>query len=75
VLYFGLTLAIKKRDPLFLAFMIIIAVVSVSENILDVNKCIFFFSFFYSLFLFADKTSSFVKMTPVKIQNRQTIHA
>jgi O-antigen ligase len=51
ILYFGFTSAIQKRDLPFLGFMIIIAVVSVSENILELNKGIFFYSFFFSLFL------------------------
>jgi O-antigen ligase len=50
-LFFGFSGAIKKRDFLLLSFLILIAVVSVSENILDVNKGIFFYSFFSSLFL------------------------
>jgi O-antigen ligase len=51
VLYFGFEQAIKRRDFLLLSFMIIITVVSVSENILDVNKGILFYAFFYSFFL------------------------
>ena len=51
VLYFGFKEAIKRRDFLLLSFMIIIAVVSVSENILDVNKGILFYAFFYSFLL------------------------
>lgn len=51
VLYFGFADAIRKRDVLFLSFMLIIIIVSVSENILDLNKGIFFYSFFFSLFL------------------------
>jgi O-antigen ligase len=50
-LFFGFSSAIKRRDFLLLAFLILITVVSVSENILDVNKGIFFYSFFSSLFL------------------------
>ena len=50
-LYFGFSLAIKKKDFLFLSFLIVIAIVSISENILDVNKGIFFYSFFFSFFL------------------------
>ena len=51
VLYFGFEQAIKRKDFLLLSFMIIITVVSVSENILDVNKGILFYAFFYSFFL------------------------
>jgi O-antigen ligase len=51
VLFYGFSRAIGKRNFLLLAFLILISVVSVSENILDVNKGIFFYSFFSSLFL------------------------
>ena len=52
ILWKGLVLAWKNIDPLFLTFMILLAVVSLSENILDVNKGIFFYSFFFSFFLY-----------------------
>lgn len=55
VLFYGFSKAIKRRDFLLLSFLILIAVVSVSENILDVNKGIFFYSFFSSLFLLNTK--------------------
>jgi O-antigen ligase len=51
VLYFGFTSAIHQKDFIFLSFMVIIAIVSISENMLDLNKGVFFYSFFYSLFL------------------------
>jgi O-antigen ligase len=51
ILYFGFASAIRRRDVLFLSFMVIIAVVSLSENILELNKGIFFYAFFFSLFL------------------------
>ena len=40
----------RKRDFFFASFLIIIVVVSVSENILDTNKGVFFFGFFFSFF-------------------------
>jgi O-antigen ligase len=51
ILLYGFSKAIKRRDFLLLSFLILIAVVSISENTLDVNKGIFFYSFFSSLFL------------------------
>jgi len=51
ILFYGLSKAIKGREFLLMAFLILIAVVSVSENILDLNKGIFFYSFFFPLFL------------------------
>ena len=50
VLCYGFWLALKARDTLFSGFMVIISMVSFSENILFLNKGIFFYSFFISLF-------------------------
>jgi len=55
ILYFGFASAISSRDVPFLGFMVIIAVVSLSENILDLNKGIFFYAFFFSFFLWKDR--------------------
>ena len=46
----GFRQAIRSRDVLFCGFLVIVASVSFSENILDANKGIFFFAFFFSLF-------------------------
>ncbi len=51
ILYYGFSSAFTKKDFIFISFLIMVAVVSVSENILDVNKGVFFYSFFYSLFM------------------------
>lgn len=51
ILYFGFNSAKKNKDFLLVSFLILIAIVSISENILDVNKGIFFYSFFLSFFL------------------------
>jgi O-antigen ligase len=50
ILFTGCRMAIAERDVPFLAFLVIISVVFFSENVLDANKGIFFFAFFYSLF-------------------------
>jgi O-antigen ligase len=51
IIYFGYASAIRSKDLLLLSFMIIITVVSISENLLDLNKGIFFYGFFFSLLL------------------------
>ena len=58
VLFSGFKMAIKSKDMIFLAFMIIISTVSFSENILDVNKGIFFYSFFLSMFLLSHQKAT-----------------
>jgi len=54
VLWFGFVHAIRRRDVLFMSFIILIATVSIAENILDVNKGVFFYSFFFAFFLFSE---------------------
>jgi O-antigen ligase len=41
----------RRRDIQLMAFVLIITCISLSENILDVNKGIFFFSMFFVIFL------------------------
>ena len=65
VLYFGFATAIKRKDFLFLSFMIIITIVSIPENILDVSKGVLFYSFFYSLFLLTDSKENSQHQTNV----------
>jgi O-antigen ligase len=73
VLYFGFAAAIRNKDILFLNFMVIITIVSVSENILDLNKGIFFYSFFFSLFLWSGYTGDQQNIKPLisKTGNRE----
>jgi len=52
-LLFGFRKAIAGRDLLFFAFVSLIAFVSLSENLLDVNKGIIFYAFFFSFFIFS----------------------
>ena len=54
-LLYGFRMAITQKDLLFFSFLILIAIVSFSENILDVNKGIFFYSSWFSLFIFSVK--------------------
>jgi len=52
-LLFGFVTALKKRDLLFFVFILLVAIVSLSENLLDVNKGIIFYAFFFSFFVFS----------------------
>jgi O-antigen ligase len=51
VLYYGFVLAVRKKNFLLMSFITIVAVVSVSENILDVSKGVLFYAFLYSFLL------------------------
>jgi len=44
-------IALVERDVMFLCFLVILTITSFSENILDLNKGIFFVAFFLSLFI------------------------
>ena len=49
-LYWAFRRALRSRDLLFVAFLLLLAITGVSENLLDVNKGIFFYAFFLSFF-------------------------
>ena len=51
IFYYGFRKAIKRKDFLLLSFLIILFIVSLSENILDVSKGVLFYAFFLSFFL------------------------
>ena len=51
-LVYGFRIAIRKKDIVFFAFMMLLAVVSLSENILDMDKGVMFYSFFFPFFVF-----------------------
>ena len=75
-LAFGFTIAFRKKDLLFFSFMLLVAVVSFSENLLDVDKGIFYYAFFFSFFVFGNEVkkvkgmdSVIKKQTSLPIEN------
>jgi O-antigen ligase len=54
-LAFGFRIAFRQNDLLFLTFMALIAIVSLSENLLDVDKGTIFYAFFFSFFVFSNE--------------------
>jgi len=62
-LAFGFKRAILQKDTVFFTFMLLIAVVSFSENLLDVDKGIIFYAFFFSFFAFPHKKQEKVATT------------
>jgi O-antigen ligase len=64
-LAYGFKKAYRKRDVVFFSFMILIAVVSLSENVLDADKGVIFYSFFFSFFVFAAEQKEPINI-PVK---------
>ncbi|SDD25035.1 O-antigen ligase [Mucilaginibacter pineti] len=53
-LAYGFRAAFKKRNLVFISFMLVIAVVSLSEDVLDMDKGVMFYSLFFSLFMLPD---------------------
>ncbi|HSZ33726.1 MAG TPA: O-antigen ligase family protein [Puia sp.] len=47
----GLRHSIRNKDVLLFSFIVLTIIVSFSEDLLDVNKGIFFYAFFYSFFI------------------------
>ena len=54
-LVYGFKNAVKHKDLLFFTFLMLIAIVSLSENVLDIDKGIFFYAFFFSFFWYAQQ--------------------
>ncbi len=54
-LFYGLYRARLQQDLVFFAFLVMVAITGFSENLLDVNKGIFFYAFFFSFFVYAGK--------------------
>lgn len=54
-LIYGFRIAIRKKDIVFFGFMMLLALVSLSENILDADKGVMFYSFFFPFFVFISK--------------------
>ncbi len=61
ILISGFANAFYTKDIFAFSFLAIIAIVSLSENILDTNKGIFFFSFFFSFFSWPMQSNASLK--------------
>jgi O-antigen ligase len=56
-LFFGFKTAWQQKDTLFLIFMLLIAMVSLSESLLNAEKGVYFYSFFFSFFIFSARAN------------------
>jgi len=61
-LTWGLVRSFKNKDLLFFTFILLVGIVSFSENLLDVDKGIFFYAFFYSFFNFSSEKPFYSKL-------------
>lgn len=51
-LFFGFRLAVRKKDIMLFSLMLLVAVISVSENLLDMDKGVIFYSLFFPFLVF-----------------------
>ena len=54
-LAYGFKICFEQKDLLFFTFLMLTAIVSLSENLLDVDKGICFYAFFFSFFIFSNE--------------------
>lgn len=52
-LFYGFKIAFRQRDLLFFVFLLLIVMVSLSESLLNAEKGIWFYSLFFSFFVFS----------------------
>lgn len=63
---YGFYISFRKKDLMFFAFVTLIAIVSLSENLLDVDKGVIFYAFFFSFFMFSKRRQP---GAPIPIKN------
>jgi len=51
---YGFKTAIQKKDMIFISFLLLISIVSLSENVLDADKGVMFYSLFFTFLLLSD---------------------
>ena len=71
-LAFGFKIALRRKDLLFFNFMILVTIVSFSENLLDVDKGTFFYAFFFSFFMFSYDSN---KVSPIQEPRQSSMSA
>jgi O-antigen ligase len=69
-LIWGFRMSFKRKDLLFFTFILLIAIVSLSENVLDVDKGIFFYSFFFTFFSFSIEKPFYSELITTRQQPR-----
>ena len=73
-LIWGINIAFKQKDLFFFTFILLMAIVSLSENVLDVDKGIFFYAFFFAFFSFSNELPVYSKTTNAKHNLTTTQH-
>jgi len=57
-LLYGFKFALSNKDLLFFTFMVLLAIVSLSEDYLAVDKGVFFYAVFFSFFVFSNSKNT-----------------
>jgi O-antigen ligase len=61
---FGIMVSIRNKDLMYFTFVALIFIVSFSENLLDVDKGIIYYAFFFSLLYFSSRSTAGIKTEP-----------
>jgi O-antigen ligase len=64
---FGIVASIRNKDLIYFAFVALIFIVSFSENLLDVDKGIIYYAFFFSLLHFSSRSMKVKQTEPADI--------
>jgi O-antigen ligase len=72
-LVYGFRMAIRKKDTVFFGVMMLLAVVSLSENILDVDKGVMFYSFFFPFFVFISEQKESLSIPIKRFKNLRKV--
>jgi len=72
-LFYGFRLAIKKRDIMLFSLMMLMAVVSLSENVLDMDKGVIFYSIFFSFLVFSGAQQENLVLPIKKYKNLRNV--
>ncbi|MFB9843044.1 O-antigen ligase family protein [Mucilaginibacter ginsenosidivorans] len=72
-LIFGFRLAIKIKDIMLFSLMTLVAVVSVSENILDMDKGVIFYSLFFTFLVFRSTQQKNLILAVKKHENPEKV--
>ena len=72
-LAYGFRMAFRKKDIVFFGFMVLVVVVSLSENILDVDKGVIYYSFFFPFFVFISEQKDKLPIPIKRHKNLRTV--
>jgi O-antigen ligase len=68
---FGFNIALRQQDFILFVFMLTITTISLSENLLDVDKGVFFYAFFFAFFIYSDQRKKLKSTNAIMVSKSQ----